>query len=144
MKYRIRVAAIITSDNNLLLVKHKKDDSIYWLLPGGGLEAGETLIEALEREVLEETSLTIKQTKLIFISDSISPLNEKHIVQLVFKCEIESGELSVNPDYRLCDAKFVSFSRIKDISLRPNIKKELIEYLENGYSGKLYLGNVWE
>jgi 8-oxo-dGTP diphosphatase len=141
---RVRVAALIIKDEEILLVKHRKDSSEYWLLPGGGLEPGETLEEALERELLEETSLKIKTNKLLFISDSISPRNEKHIVQIIFKCDVETGNLKVNPDHRLCDAKYISLDKLNDIALRPNIKQPLLDYLNNGFVKKVYLGNTWE
>ncbi|MFP4173447.1 MAG: NUDIX domain-containing protein, partial [Candidatus Hydrogenedentota bacterium] len=57
---RIRVAAIAVRDGAILLVRHEKHGERYWLLPGGGVDFGETLTEALAREVREETGLAIE------------------------------------------------------------------------------------
>ena len=43
---RVRVAGIVIEDNKLLLIAHKKNNSVYWLLPGGGVNYGESLEEA--------------------------------------------------------------------------------------------------
>jgi len=48
------VRVIIKNGNKVLLIKHPYDN--YWVFPGGGIEKGETEIEAAKREALEETS----------------------------------------------------------------------------------------
>ena len=50
--YRIAARAIITQDGKVLLVREKDDD--WWSFPGGGIDYGETVQEALVREVSEE------------------------------------------------------------------------------------------
>jgi ADP-ribose pyrophosphatase len=47
MEPRIRVSAILRWQGRLLLCRQEKPGKQYWLLPGGGVEAGETLMEAL-------------------------------------------------------------------------------------------------
>ena len=51
MEPRIRVSAILRRDSRLLLVRHEKQGREYWLLPGGGVGGGETLVAALKREL---------------------------------------------------------------------------------------------
>lgn len=50
---RVRVAAIIEQDGSVLMVRHEKGADTYWLLPGGGVDFGESLVTALERELRE-------------------------------------------------------------------------------------------
>lgn len=53
---------LIESDGRLLLVQNRrKDGSLDWTTPGGVVDAGESLIEALSREVEEETGLSVTQ-----------------------------------------------------------------------------------
>ena len=51
---RVRVAGIIVEDARVLLIAHKKNDKVYWLLPGGGVDFGESLPDAgLERPEIQ-------------------------------------------------------------------------------------------
>ncbi len=57
-----RYQAAILRGEEILLIKHREhaDGRSYWVLPGGGIEAGETEIECVRREVREETNLEIR------------------------------------------------------------------------------------
>lgn len=65
MRTNKRVGAIIRRDKEVLLIHRFRDGMEYWVLPGGGVEDEETLEEALRREVMEETSLSILSFELI-------------------------------------------------------------------------------
>ena len=49
MQPRIRVSAILRRESKVLLIRHEKTDREYWLLPGGGVNAGESLVQALRQ-----------------------------------------------------------------------------------------------
>ena len=51
---RVRVAGILIEDDRILLIEHTKNDKKYWLVPGGGVDWGESAAEALIREFKEE------------------------------------------------------------------------------------------
>jgi len=57
-----RYQGAIVQDDQLLLIKHRvfEDNSEFWMIPGGGREAGETEEEAVIREMQEETNLTVQ------------------------------------------------------------------------------------
>lgn len=67
---RTRVRAIIKRDNTLLLVKHKVPDGSAhgtWVLPGGGVEEGELITDAVRRELVEETGIIPTVGRLLFV-----------------------------------------------------------------------------
>lgn len=61
-----RVTALIFKNDKILLIRRFKDNQWYWTVPGGSVEAGESLETALKREVLEETSLKVISFKPVF------------------------------------------------------------------------------
>jgi len=63
---RPRVCAAIIRDGSILMVQHRDADREYWTLPGGGVETGESPLEAVVREVKEETGLEAKVSRLLF------------------------------------------------------------------------------
>jgi ADP-ribose pyrophosphatase YjhB (NUDIX family) len=143
MEIRVRVAGILTRGNEILFVKHQKNGEEYWLLPGGGVEYGETMEKSLEREFSEECNLDIEVKDLMFISQGIAPDKSKHIINMFFHVNYVAGNLKVGEEDRLKEAAYIDISEIDNIILYPNVKKELIEYF-NGIQAIKYLGHRWE
>ncbi|GMU91590.1 MAG: NUDIX hydrolase [Candidatus Hydrogenedentota bacterium] len=142
---RVRVAAIIMKGEQVLLVRHVKDARSYWLLPGGGLEAGETMGDALRRELREEASVDIRVDDLVFVNDSIAPDGSRHVVNLYFSAEIVGGNLARGGDTRVVEARFVSADELEGLTLYPDIKRALIPLLREGVPARArYLGNIWK
>jgi 8-oxo-dGTP diphosphatase len=85
-------AAVIRDDGKILAIK--RHDNGHWEPPGGVLEPGESLTDALVREVREETGYTVTV-------DSVSGIYQnmkRQIVALVFRCDVVSGEARVSDE----------------------------------------------
>ena len=86
----------------ILLCRHEKPGKEYWLLPGGGVESGESLIDALHRELREEVGI---EDELPFegpvaIVDSIAPqssASQKHVVHIIFAGDLGGRTSSASP-----------------------------------------------
>jgi 8-oxo-dGTP diphosphatase len=142
---RIRVAPIIVKDNALLLVRHVKGDRTYWLLPGGGVDYGETLGEALLREIKEETNLDAELGELVMANDSIPPDGHRHVVNLYFTARVTGGEMRMGGDWNLAELRFVPFEELDTIEFYPDIRPWLLPALRAGFPGSaLYPGNLWK
>jgi 8-oxo-dGTP diphosphatase len=73
MTRRVAVRGIVLHEDKLLCVKlkpyrgHLKRDNSYWCLPGGGLDEGETLLDGIEREMVEETGIKPVVGNLLYV-----------------------------------------------------------------------------
>ena len=69
---RVAVGAIVFKDDKVLLVRRGKPPAEdLWAIPGGRVEIGETLQQAAEREILEETGIIIRALEPVFTFDVI-------------------------------------------------------------------------
>lgn len=138
---RIRVAGILVKEDKILFVKHKKNGEEYYLLPGGGVDFGESFEAALKREFMEEVNLEVEVDRLCFISEGIDPKGEKHIVSMFFLVNYISGELKIPEEERIIGVEYLDDEKIKENPVYPNIKSQL---LIKEFDKIIYLGNIWE
>lgn len=141
---RIRVCAVLPQDDHLLLVRHRKGDKTYWMLPGGGLDFGESFEQCAIREIKEETGLDISISRLLYLSEAICPRGSRHVVNVYMLGRIEGGVLAV-PEGDVIDAvEFVPVSGLDRVTLYPAIAPELQAAHAAGYAGAiLNLGAMW-
>ncbi|HET7428836.1 MAG TPA: NUDIX hydrolase [Gaiellales bacterium] len=144
---RIRVAALIRRGDSVLLCNHTKLGRSYWLLPGGGVEEGESLHEALLRELDEECSLrAVTLEGPIAIAESISPADQwprKHVVHLVFAGVVPDDQFAgiASDDAAIRGHRLVSLSELPSLDVRPPIHR----FLERWMPGDpfVHLGQLW-
>lgn len=82
------IGAIFTSDRKKILLIKRRDVPV-WVLPGGGIESGESPEEAVARELLEETGVTVTVKRKIA---EYIPINRLTSFSYFFECEHSSGE----------------------------------------------------
>ena len=143
---RVRVAGILIENERILLIEHSKNDKKYWLVPGGGVDWGESTAESLIREYKEETNLDIEVESFLFLSETIAPDKEKHVINLYFKVkrkDTSKEDLKLGNEEMLTDLKFFEKEEIKNIKLYPNIKEQIIKLL-NKEEIAPYLGLLWD
>lgn len=101
-KPRVAVGAVVIHNNCILLVKRGKPPAQgEWAIPGGSVELGETLQTAVEREIYEETGITIKAHKVIYTFDTIIKEGDRtrfHYVILDLEASYVAGEPQASDD----------------------------------------------
>jgi ADP-ribose pyrophosphatase YjhB (NUDIX family) len=85
-----------------------------WDLPGGFVEAGESPLDAVRREVLEETGLQIEEPAIIGVYTSRYGDEGKWTVDVAFHCAGAAGELRLSPES--ADAAWVAIERMPPLA----------------------------
>ena len=116
----IGVGGVIFRDDQVLLIKRGKEPALgQWSIPGGVVRVGETLKEAVVREVHEETHLEVEVLGLAKVIERIfRELDGRisyHYVLLDFLCRIKKGELKADSDAQ--EACFVPLAELNKYSL---------------------------
>ena len=88
--------AIFSDDHEQVLLIQRRDVPV-WVLPGGGIEKGETPEEAIIREILEETGFHVKTLRL---AGAYTPINRLARTTHLFECKILSGQPSLSSETR--------------------------------------------
>ena len=92
------VEAIIVKNGLLLLLRRKNNPAKgQWWFPGGRIRKGESLEEALCREVKEETGLDVTACKLVNVYSRLFP--ERHDITIVFLCKCSGDKVTLNEEH---------------------------------------------
>lgn len=95
-------SGLVVQDGKVLLIRRGKEPyKDHWSLPGGGVERGERIRDAVRREVLEETGLEVEVGLVAGYREEILSRNEHYLV-LAFHCTVTGGELCAGDDAAEC------------------------------------------
>ncbi len=145
---RIRVGVILISGDKILLIEHFKNGRSYWLIPGGGLEYGETIAECASRELKEETNLDVMVTKFLFSSESIAPDGSRHILNLFFLGRISGDSpMRLGDEERLKSLALFDIDELDRIEFYPPIGHLVKSVLRTGiadFECERHFGNFWK
>jgi 8-oxo-dGTP diphosphatase len=145
---RIRVSAVLRWSDRVLLCRHEKGDRNYWLLPGGGVNSGESLVQALRRELYEEVGIDqhMPFEGPVAIVDSISParsLARKHVVHIIFAGDLSGRSLDAvtSTDAAVRGHRLFTLAELEDIVMHPPLQRFLARWQPGDPS--VYLGTLW-
>lgn len=132
----------------MLLCRHEKEGREHWLLPGGGVNGGETLLEALRRELAEEVGVgdDVPLEGPIALCESISPASAatpRHVVHIIFAAHLgdRSLEAVFSRDSAVRGHRLFELEELADISLHPPIQRFLARWQPG--DPVVYLGALW-
>ena len=148
---RIAPKAVIIEGGRLLVVENVDKQGVWYMLPGGGQQPGETLSEALQRECLEEIGAQIEAGLVVSVRDYIANNHEfaeddtdAHQVEIMFECRLAPGSklgMGSAPDSMQTGVAWLALERLGEYRLYPAaLKQMLVGGLPEG--GAQYLGDV--
>ena len=143
MKISNSIKAIIIQGTRLLTVHMRTPEGEeYYTLPGGKQRPDELMLDALKREVKEETGYTIEPKSLLFIREAFK--EEKHRIEFMFICEtIGDADLkALKYDNDQVGTKWLNIDNILHEELHPVELRSIIKRHFLGKTNDIYLGEM--
>lgn len=131
-------AIILDKDDRILLEKRSLDMISYpgfWGIPGGWMEWGETVEDALKREVKEELGINIKVIRFLgkYYDTNNLPIKRYSRIALPHLCEIINGEPTVNQPEEVSEIGWFSFEEALNLNLAYDHKLMIEDLFKNNY-----------
>ncbi len=139
---RVAVSGVLVRDEALLLVEFNDPGAsprLHFNLPGGGVEPGETLHEAVRREIREETTAEVDVGRLLAVWEYVPrtyhfQYGDQQTLRLVFECHLRAGSeprMPDVPDTFQIGVHWVAFAELATVPLIPPIADRLITALRS-------------
>ena len=135
---RIGSCAVIFDETHTEVLLTRRADNGLWCVPGGTMEAGESVEECCRREVLEETGLEVRLKRLVGVYSNRDQLviypdgNKAQIVVLSFEAEIIRGEPRLSDE--VTDWGFFGLSEIRSMPMHGRHQERVEDALLNQVS----------
>ncbi|HEX9896207.1 MAG TPA: NUDIX hydrolase [Dehalococcoidales bacterium] len=129
----VGVGALILKERRMLLVKRSKEPSKgLWSIPGGRLELGETIEEAVKREVLEECGVQIDIVRILDVMDNILRDDDGrisyHFVLIDVLANYLSGEPKAESDAEEC--RWVTPAGLANLDMNPRLRAVIMRAIK--------------
>lgn len=144
--YKVRVSARAIIINNDTVLLNRFGNGVYYNFPGGGIEKGENALQAVVREVQEETSLIVSAKEMVFALE-YEPCTGKqlygngHHISFFFRCDLVGDAIIKKPTLPDIDPnnpalvsspEWIPIKDLLSLNILPHINKNVIDYLDTG------------
>lgn len=136
-KPNVTVAAVVQRDGKFLLVEEETEAGLAFNQPAGHLEEGESLVDAVVREALEETAYHFKPTHLVGIYNWKHPAKEVTYLRFAFAGELRGWEAERKLDEGIVGARWLTLDEVKATQARHR-SPLILRCIEDHLAGKCY------
>jgi ADP-ribose pyrophosphatase YjhB (NUDIX family) len=148
---RTAARALIINEGKLLAIKMRDHSGVFYILPGGGQHHGETLVEGLHRECLEEIGTEVEVGELLYVREYIGKNHEFrhahrsfHQLESVFRCSLPNPD-GIGPgtehDKKQIGVEWIPLKQLDERRFLPDVIKPF--FTANGFQPSCnYLGDV--
>ena len=136
-KPNVTVAAVVQRDGKFLLVEEETEAGMAFNQPAGHLEEGESLVDAVVREALEETAYHFKPTHLVGIYNWKHPAKDVTYLRFAFAGELRGWEVDRKLDEGIVGARWLTLDEVKATQARHR-SPLILRCIEDHLAGKCY------
>jgi ADP-ribose pyrophosphatase YjhB (NUDIX family) len=128
-------SAIVVDDSGRVLLQKRKDNAL-WALPGGVMEIGENIAQALTREVEEETGLIVERDYIVGVYTDpahVFAYDDGEVRQefsICFACRVVGGSLRAGDE--ASEVRFFDPNDVPALAMHPSIRRRLDDFQRDG------------
>lgn len=139
---KVRPAALIIRDQEILLMRYRYGNSDVFMLPGGNQDPGETLTDTIKREIQEELTLDVETSKMVICGEVILWPNKEDTLHCIFEAEITSGTPVLNPEHTSAqEIVWLPISELENKHIYPNVGEAILQ-LQQGALNYCHVGRI--
>ncbi|MEZ4904375.1 MAG: NUDIX hydrolase [Spirosomataceae bacterium] len=140
---KVRPSAIIVENNHLLLLRYQYGGNDVFALPGGNPDCGETLPQALERELHEELRIEVEIREDAFHGEVIVNERTEDVLHCVFFAQIVGGIPRLNPaETTALEVVWKPVETLTQLNMYPNVGENIFRYLMLTNAPLGYIGRI--
>ena len=128
------VTAIVPNERSHILMVHKTDNDL-WALPGGAMDLGEYIADAVVREVKEETGIDVEVTGVVGLytnPNHVMAYDDGEVRQqcsICFRTRMVGGRLATSSETK--EVRFVAPDQLDTLNIHPSMRLRIDHYLED-------------
>jgi len=138
----IRPAIFLVENGCLLLMKYQYSEIVY-NLPGGNVEAGETLSQTLVREMQEELNLRVEVGQLLLVAETFHEGKNKAVLHCIFSGRRLAGEPVLNPEHTTSiGVEWLPLEKLSEVNLYPSVFSFIKNLVIDNQNFNFYAGRI--
>ncbi|GAB2764330.1 hypothetical protein GCM10027275_01780 [Rhabdobacter roseus] len=139
---KVRPAALIIENEKILTMRYRYGSTDVYALPGGNPDPGESLTEALQRELREELGVATEVQEMVLCGEVLLGGSPKDTLHTIFRARLLGGTPGLDPEHTTAlELVWVPRAELGTRRMYPHVGKYLQRYLE-GNLPMLYLGPI--